>query len=114
MNYTRKSLANKLNIGIETLRYYEKMELIPAPQRAANGYRIYTEDDASKINHLLAAKKYGFSLKEIKAMIDKAENSELQNEDFELLFRNKINDIDSQISELNNLKKLLLNFIQPK
>ena len=114
IKYTRKSLAEKLGIGIETLRYYEKMELIPAAARSGNGYRIYTEEDASKINHILAAKKYGFSLKEIKAMMDMVENAEIKNEDIDLLFHNKINDIDSQIKELNNLKKLLLNYIQPK
>ena len=111
IQYTRKKLADKLGIGIEALRYYEKMDLIPAPQRAANGYRIYTEEDFNKINHLLAAKKFGFSLKEIKAIMDKIENTELKNEEIELLFSNKIKDIDNQMIELGNLKDLFLKYI---
>ncbi|MGA2141013.1 MAG: MerR family transcriptional regulator [Brevinematales bacterium] len=113
MNYTRKSLAKEAGIGIETLRYYEKMELIKPPARASNGYRVYTEEDANKIKHILGAKKYGFSLREIKIMIDKAENMKLDSNDFEILFRDKIKDIDKQINELKSLKKLLIEYIDP-
>lgn len=113
IKYTRKSLAKDAGIGIETLRYYEKMELIKPPARASNGYRVYTEEDADKIKHILGAKKYGFSLKEIKVMIDKAENAELNSGDFEVLFRNKISDIDKQINGLKRLKKLLAAYIDP-
>ena len=113
MNYTRKSLAKEAGIGIETLRYYEKMELIKPPARASNGYRVYTEEDANKIKHILGAKKYGFSLREIKIMIDKDENMKLDSNDFEILFRDKIKDIDKQINELKSLKKLLIEYIDP-
>ncbi len=41
------------------------------------------------------------------------ENRELNNDDFELLFRNKINNIDNQINELRALKKLLVKYINP-
>ena len=109
IKYTRKSLAKKLGIGIETLRYYEKLKLIPAPERSNNGYRIYTEEDASKINHILTAKKYGFSLKEIKSALL---NAEPKSEEINFLLHNKIQDIDKQISELNNLKSNLLKLIQ--
>ena len=68
--YTRKEAARKLGIGIETLRYYEKLGLIVKPGRALNGYRVYSEKDISSIDHILHIKKYGFSLGEIKKMIE--------------------------------------------
>ncbi|WP_155738371.1 MerR family DNA-binding transcriptional regulator, partial [Clostridium saccharobutylicum] len=42
--YTRKDLAELFNIGKETLRYYENINLLPNPTRNENGYRVYTEE----------------------------------------------------------------------
>jgi hypothetical protein len=63
--YTRKNIAKELGIGIETLRYYEKLGLIQEPSRSSKGYRIYYDNDIAKINHILMIKKYGFPLREI-------------------------------------------------
>ncbi len=113
INYSRKGLARELGVGIETLRYYEKMELIKPPVRTGNGYRVYTEEDAFKVKHILGAKKFGFSLKEIKAVIDKSEKTEINDGEIEFLLRNKIKDIDNQIDDLKKLKDLILEYIDP-
>jgi MerR family copper efflux transcriptional regulator len=112
IQYTRKSLAKKLGIGSEALRYYEKMGVIPIPERAANGYRIYTEEDLNSINHTITAKKYGFSLKEIKALFEMTQKKDFNRDKIKPFLLNKIQDIDNQINELNDLKKLLHQLIQ--
>jgi DNA-binding transcriptional MerR regulator len=111
-NYTRKTLATKLGIGIETLRYYEKIGLISPPGRMANGYRIYTEEDALNIEHIIAAKKYGFSLEELKSIWAMHGKDNLDNEDLIKILSDKIKDVETQITELKNLKTLILSLIK--
>jgi MerR family mercuric resistance operon transcriptional regulator len=107
MQYTRKTLSKELGIGIETLRYYEKLKLIPKPVRDRNNYRVYSEEYVSIINHILIAKKYGFSLNEIKTVFELAKKTEFDTEDIKLILGNKLRDVEKQIIELNDLKSIL-------
>jgi DNA-binding transcriptional MerR regulator len=112
INYFRKSIARELGIGIETLRYYEKTGLIPEPERAGNGYRVYSDDDLNVLRHIIGMKKYGFSLKEIKAILNISDNHKFSRAEVRKILSQKTKDIDSQIIELNNIKKLLLKLIK--
>lgn len=67
--YTRGQLARSLGLGSETLRYYEKLKLLPAPARSANGYRIYNETHRKRLQAILHAKALGFSLSEIRELL---------------------------------------------
>lgn len=58
-------VAKKANVGIETIRFYEREGLIPCPVRLQSGYRQYSEDAVRRILFIKNAKELGFSLKEI-------------------------------------------------
>lgn len=55
----------------DTIRYYEKIRLLPAPKRSANGYRIYTDEHLAILRFILKGKAIGFSLKEIKTGLER-------------------------------------------
>lgn len=104
--YTAGMLAQKLNINKETIRYYEKINLLAAPKKDKNGYRMYSEEDMQIIRFIIAAKGFGFSLKEIKFIIY---NKMLCGnvESAKKIIKNKLDDINSKIKELESTKKLL-------
>jgi MerR family copper efflux transcriptional regulator len=58
-------LAKQAGVNIDTIRYYERNGLIPAPLRRASGYREYGAADAARLRFILRAKELGFSLSEI-------------------------------------------------
>lgn len=62
-------VAQKLNLSIDTLRYYEKIGLIK-PVSRVDGKRKYSENDIENINFILCMKSAGLSLKDIKKFID--------------------------------------------
>jgi DNA-binding transcriptional MerR regulator len=107
MNYSRKSLANKMGIGIDTLRYYEKIKLVPNPDRGKNGYRIYHDEDVNRLKLIIKAKKYGFTLEEIKTILKISKNNGLSKDDIIQMIQHKMKDVDKQIIELNELKQIL-------
>lgn len=56
-----RELANKTNVSAETIRYYESVGLLPAPKRAANNYREYTEADVERLRFIASARSLGLS-----------------------------------------------------
>jgi DNA-binding transcriptional MerR regulator len=110
--YTRKALAEELGVGIETLRFYEKLKLIRPPERNSSGYRIYTPEDADKLRHLLVAKEYGFTLKEIKMAFEAAEGPEPSAERVRPILGKKLEEIDARIRGLEKARSLILDFLR--
>ena len=106
--YTRKEISNKLNIGSETLRYYENIGIIPIPVRTKSGYRIYNEEDLLRLKFIKRSKELGFSLSEI-ADVFKVLNSDknIDNKIWNNLISPKIEEIDKKIIELTRLREIL-------
>ncbi|WZL72978.1 MerR family transcriptional regulator [Clostridiaceae bacterium 35-E11] len=67
--YTIGEICKLYRIGQDSMRYYEKMGLI-TPKRRANGYRIYTIEEAWRLNIIKDLRKLNFSVKQIKAYLE--------------------------------------------
>ncbi len=106
--YTRKNLSELLNIGKETLRYYENIKLIDNPVRNESGYRVYSEEDVLRIKFIVRMKNYGFSLREISNLIKMVINDKCTHQDKLVDYiDNKITGVENQIKELYQLIELL-------
>ena len=108
-SYTIGELVKELNINRETIRYYEKIGLLTEAKREGNGYRIYSKEDLDKIRFILMVKNYGFSLKEIKVILDKIYDEILGGNinSIKKIVDGKINELEYKIEDLVNTKKLL-------
>jgi len=67
--YRAGEAARKAGVGIETLRFYERRGLLPAPQRRPSGQREYTLDDIRLVAAIKAAQRLGFTLAETKEIV---------------------------------------------
>ena len=106
--YTRKDLSELFNIGKETLRYYENINLLPNPTRNESGYRVYSEEDLLRIKFIVRMKNYGFSLREISDLIKMVSNEKCANQHKLVDFiDNRITGVENQIKELYQLIELL-------
>lgn len=104
--YNIGDLVKKLEINKETIRYYEKIGMLSKPKRDESGYRIYLKEDIKKIRFIIMVKNFGFTLKEIRMLI----NDEVLCGDIEsikLIVEDKIKEINSKVNELEEKKKLL-------
>lgn len=63
-------LADEGGVGIQTVRYYERIGLLPSPPRAPNGHRRYSEADAKRLRFIRSAGELGFTLNEIRELLD--------------------------------------------
>jgi MerR family mercuric resistance operon transcriptional regulator len=69
-SYRIGQLARLSGFGVETIRYYERERLVREPPRGASGYRQYPEDTLARLRFIRHAKELGFSLKEIKDLLE--------------------------------------------
>ena len=58
-------LASKAGVTVQTVRFYERLRLLPEPQRKQSGYRLYFQHDLKRLLFVRQAKSLGFSLDEI-------------------------------------------------
>lgn len=107
VQYLRGEIAKLANVNIETLRYYEKHGILPAPSRSASGYRLYTEDVLKRLTFIQNAKSCGFTLKEIKKALLKSADSSLNITDFMAVIDRKIISIDREIAKKEQTKNRL-------
>lgn len=67
--WTIKEIAQKTHLSEDTIRYYEKEQLID-PQRGVNNYRLYDQKDLARLKYISVMKYAHFSLKEMKELLN--------------------------------------------
>jgi len=65
----RGELARRTGCNLETIRYYEKIGLMPEPPRTAGGYRTYDRDQVKRLAFIRRSRELGFSLEEIRSLL---------------------------------------------
>lgn len=65
----RAELAKRTGCNLETIRYYEKIGLMPEPPRTAGGYRAYDGEHLKRLAFIRRSRELGFSLDEIRSLL---------------------------------------------
>ena len=104
---TRGEVAQKVGIGIETLRFYERKRLIPEPPRSDSGYRLYPQHIISRLLFIKRAQELGFSLKEISELLDLRVDPSTSCADVKEQAQARIADVQQKIRDLQKMRKAL-------
>jgi len=101
-------LAKRTDISVETLRYYEKEQLIKPQLRSESGYRLYSMEDENRLHFVLHAKKVGFSLSEIKELLNLRLNKDIHTcEEVKTYTGQKISEVEAKIADLQTMHHAL-------
>ncbi len=99
-------LAEMAGVGVETVRFYQRKELLREPK--LNGaFRTYSEEDAEKIIFIKKAQELGFSLAEIKELLELNTKPRTTCATVKQKTLSKIKEIEEKISDLNKMKNSL-------
>jgi Cu(I)-responsive transcriptional regulator len=94
----------------KTIRYYEEIGLLKA-DRAANGYRDYSEDDVHRLRFLQRSRSLGFSVEECRQILSLYSDRERASADVKAIATEKLGEIDRKIAELAGLRHMLGHFV---
>ena len=95
--YTIGEAAKKLQVSTRTLRFYEEKDLVGPAYTERNGYRFYEKDQIRQLELILFLKELGFSLKQIKILIQ----DEHGNQSLELLLKEQYQDNQRKMDEIS-------------
>ncbi len=105
---TTGALAKAAGVGLETIRYYERIGLLPEPNRSSGGYRQYRSDDVRRVRFIRSAQELGFTLDEISELLElRVERGTACGEVAETADR-VISRIDSKIRDLDTMRRALV------
>ena len=106
-SYTIGEIARKLEISVDTLRYYEKIGLLPKVSRAESGIRQYSDKDVSRLKFIKRAQQMNFTLAEIGDLLKMRENPLHARDEVRQLTAEKLKEVEVRLSELDTLRKEL-------
>lgn len=104
-------VARRASVNKETVRYYEKRELIPKPDRRRSGYRIFTQRHIDQIKFIKRAQELGFTLSEIKELLALRMDEDTTCSEIREEARKKYRDVIQKIEDLNRIKETLIELI---
>ncbi len=100
-------LARLAGVGIETIRFYERIGLIEKPPRSEGGYRLYPEEAVSRLRFIRRAKELGFTLNEIRELLSLRLDGRSRCEDVRRQAEMKIAEIREKIRTLERMESAL-------
>lgn len=103
-------LSKQSGIHLETIRYYEKMGLMPAPKRLANGYRDYDEVSLKQLKFIKTCRALGFTLAEIK-FFNEMKTQQSQHCEVDSMLAKHLVSVEEKIAELTEIKHFLQSLI---
>jgi len=101
------TLAASCNCPAETIRYYEKIGLLPKPVRTANGYRSYDDRHQKWLQFVLRSRALGFTQDEVRRLSNIADQSQPVCADVHKLLVEHIVDVRKKLLDLKRMEKAL-------
>jgi MerR family mercuric resistance operon transcriptional regulator len=105
-------VARAAEVGIETVRFYEREGLIPEPARRRSGYRQYPPDTVRRLRFIRRAKDLGFTLKEIGELLDLRVDPGRMCADVRELAKAKMADIEAKMLDLARIQAALTELVR--
>lgn len=101
-------LARSCDCPVETIRYYEKIELLPPAVRLANGYRSYDDTHRKWLQFILRSRELGFSQNQVRRLTDLAHQRQPACADVHDLLEDHVNEVRKRVRELKRMEQALL------
>jgi DNA-binding transcriptional MerR regulator len=105
-------LARRAGLTPATIRYYERLGLLPAPARSATGYRLYDDELADRLRFIKAAQRFGLRLNEIGELLEVQDRGRCPCGHTQELLRKRVAEVDEELSRLIQLRSELVEMIE--
>jgi MerR family mercuric resistance operon transcriptional regulator len=104
-------LSRRTGVNIETVRYYEKIGLMPAPARSEGGHRLYGRGHLLRLNFVRRARDLGFTLNEIRDLLELAEQCDLPCAEARVVAAAHLLDVRVKVAALRKMEKVLVEMV---
>lgn len=99
-------LSREAGVKVETIRYYERIGLLPAPARTEGGHRLYDEDQVRRLIFIRRGRELGFSLEDLKTLLRLVDGGYTCREVRAIALAH-LDEVRQKIADLNRLEETL-------
>ena len=100
-------VAKAAGVGVQTLHYYERLGLLPKPQRSTANYRLYSSDAIRRVQFIKKAQSIGLTLEETKQILDLKERGHTPCSKVAELGEKHLQGIDARLAQLRTYRRVL-------
>ena len=100
-------ISRRTGVNIETIRYYERIEVMPKPKRSEGDQRLYNELQLNRLTFIKRSRELGFSLKEVRALLTLIDSGEMTCSEVHALTIEHLTGVRSKIADLKKLERAL-------
>jgi MerR family mercuric resistance operon transcriptional regulator len=100
-------ISRRTGVNIETIRYYERIEIMPKPRRSERGQRLYDESQLNRLAFVKRSRELGFNLKEVGALLTLIDTGEMTCGQVHVLTVEHLREVRSKIVDLKKLENAL-------
>ena len=103
-------LAREAAVNVETIRFYQRKNLLNEPPRPPGGVRRYTADDVARVRFIKSAQRIGFTLAEIAVLLQLEDGTHCR--EAQAIATHKLADVQGRIDELQRMAGVLQDLVQ--
>lgn len=105
--YLIGAMSRETGVNIETIRYYERIALMPKPDRTAGGNRQYTHDHLKRLAFIKRSRELGFSIEEIRSMLKMVDHDRVSCGEVHAMTMEHLGSVKDKIRNLKKLERAL-------
>lgn len=105
------ALAKATDTKVETIRWYERVGMLPAPARTAGNYRSYGPEHLERLSFIRRARDLGFSLDQVRELLQLADDRDQPCEAVDRVAREHLEEVERKIADLEALRRELQDLI---
>lgn len=107
MALTIGEMGKATNTKIETIRYYEKIGLLPKPARTSSNYRDYGQAELGRLSFIRRSRDLGFSLDQVRALLGLSDDKSCDCAGIDRIANQHLLEVDRKIADLRALRREL-------
>ncbi|MCD1635211.1 helix-turn-helix domain-containing protein [Martelella mediterranea] len=106
-NFSIGDLAKATDTKVVTIRYYERIDLLPAPERTAGNYRSYSAAHLGRLSFIRRARDLGFTIEQVRDLLSLSDQRDRSCEAVDAIACAHLTEVDRKIADLQALRREL-------
>jgi MerR family mercuric resistance operon transcriptional regulator len=101
------ALSKRTGCNIETIRYYERIGMMPKPPRTHGGHRLYAEEHLKRLRFIRRSRELGFGLEQVRALLRLVDGGRYTCSQVNAITVEHLDDVRARMKDLKRLEKVL-------